>query len=547
MNDNDLEKRLQNYYTTFTPDSSARAIAGVDRTLADRRAQRVGPFAGWGGRPGLRGVGALAGLAVAVVLVAALFPLWGRTGIGPATNGPVGPASALVDEAGVARDGAVWAIRGQGLSISRDHGLTWTEHRLPAALEGIGRTAVLDADHAWMLRSSQASADQSATGPVNYRLVPMNYLVYRTSDGGATWESAAVPVQADEGVWNLAFVSDSVGFLFGSSNSVGSGGVVSSTSMTIMRTEDGGATWATTARTDQLVHVQSQAGANVLSLDSVVPVDADTLWAACGASGLTLATSPCPLLRVSHDAGATWTGVSLPGLGDSSSVSLTVLESLDPDSGGIRFISPTEGYVAVQETIASGSRTHYFRTLDGGLNWSQVALVEGQEVWAAPIFVDSQHWFQAGLGSVASGLIAVGTFGTVDYKTAGMKVTSDGGKTWRHVAAALGFFYQAWMSDALHGAALVGDGAGSHLFILSDGGETWHEANLGPAQYPNPSGSWVTAPPLESGTPGASPTAARSVSPTAEPSVTLPEPLVTLPEGSPSASPAISAGASAGN
>jgi hypothetical protein len=185
--------------------------------------------------------------------------------------------------------------------------------------------------------------------------------------------------------------------------------------------------------------------------------------------------------------------VSLPGLADTGTTT--------PQPNEVQFISPSEGYVAVQETGAGSTRTHYFRTTDGGRTWSEVALVQRQTAWTAPIFLDSQHWFQAGLQNMV-----VPKAGATDefVVTPGMNVTSDGGKTWRNVGASMGSLDVVWMSDTLHGATLVGDGPGSHLFLTSDGGETWQAAKIGPAQWPTPSVELVTVPPSGSGVPGAS-------------------------------------------
>jgi hypothetical protein len=268
-------------------------------------------------------------------------------------------------------------------------------------------------------------------------------------------------------------------------------------------------------------------------MDAAVPVDADTLWTDCEGPVRADVAFSCPLLRVSRDAGVTWTSVSLPGLGDTGSADLLVVPTF---SSGFHFISPTEGYVAVQETGARGTRTHYFRSPDGGRTWSEVALVEGQRAWAAPIFLDSQHWFQPGLSTVLSGVDGSG----VAYVNAdGMNATSDGGKTWRNVGASMGSLDRVWMWDTQYGVAVHGVDNDSPLYLTSDGGQSWQPAMIGPGQYPNPSFAWVTAPPMESGMPDVSPSAARSITPSAARSIS--------PSAEPSASPAVSVGATAGN
>jgi photosystem II stability/assembly factor-like uncharacterized protein len=543
MNDNemndDLEKRLQGYYSEFTPESSGRAVAGVDRALADRRARPGRPFAGWVTRRGLRGAGALAGVAVAIALVAALFPLWGRTGTGPASNGstgPVGPASSFVDQAGVARDGSVWAIRGRGLAISRDHGQTWAEHELPTDAVFPGNLALADADHAWVLDPLGADVGSSNGGA--------SVVVYRTSDGGATWQYTSVAATSANPIFSqVRFVDDKVGFLVLGQDGGGPDGVLSHGTSTIMRTEDGGATWTATGKITTYIEEPTtpassdpspsapSSDANWFFAGPVIPVDADTLWTYCGIPVFAPAQGSCPLLQVSRDAGATWTPVALPGVSSTGSEALAVPALAGTVPEGVQFINATEGYVAVQETVGNGDheRVHYFRTTDGGRTWSEVASTEWQQVAVPAIFIDSQHWFQPGLET----LVIPKAGATNEFvESSGMNATSDGGKTWRNVAASMGRLYQVWMSDALDGAALIYEGDGQRLYLTSDSGQTWQAANIGPVQWPNPTPDLVTVPPLEPGMSGASPSAARSISPSAEPSATSPE---------------VSAGASAGN
>jgi photosystem II stability/assembly factor-like uncharacterized protein len=540
MNDNemndDLEKRLQGYYSEFTPESSGRAVAGVDRALADRRAYRGRPLAAWVARLGVRGVGALAGVAVAIALVAALFPLWGRTGIGPATNGstgPVGPASSFVDQAGVARDGSVWAIRGRGLAISRDHGQTWAEHELPTDAVFPGNLALADADHAWVLDPSGADVGSSNGGA--------SVVVYRTSDGGATWQYTSVAATSPNPIFSqIRFVDSKVGFLVLGNDGTGTDPAKTFGTSIIMRTEDGGATWDPTGTITTAIQAGAasspdpssspdSSGSLWFSTGPVIPVDADTLWTYCGIPVFAPAQDSCPLLQVSRDAGATWTPVALPGVSSTGNEALAVPALTGVGVDGVQFISPAEGYVAVRETVGNNDhdRIHYFRTTDAGRTWSQVALTEWQQVAVPPIFIDSQHWFQPGLET----LVIPHVGATNEFvESQGMNVTSDGGKTWRNVAVSMGQLLQVWMSDAQHGAALKGQ----LLYLTSDGGETWQPASIAPAQWPNPSQALVTVPPSQSGYPAGSQYAEPSGS-----SVALPSGLPSgLPANSPATSPA---------
>ena len=87
MTDLDLEARLHDYYGTFTPADSGRAVAGVDRVVAAARARAGSRSGGWAGRTWFRGAAAAA--VVAALIVAVLAPLWLRSNTGPvATSSP---------------------------------------------------------------------------------------------------------------------------------------------------------------------------------------------------------------------------------------------------------------------------------------------------------------------------------------------------------------------------------------------------------------------------------------------------------------------------
>jgi hypothetical protein len=99
MKDLELESRLQDYYATFTPADSGRAVAGVDRVVAKARARsgsRAGAgigsrLAAWAGMKQAR-AGALVALA-AVVVVVASAPLWLRQGTSPAESESASPSA----------------------------------------------------------------------------------------------------------------------------------------------------------------------------------------------------------------------------------------------------------------------------------------------------------------------------------------------------------------------------------------------------------------------------------------------------------------------
>ena len=453
----DLERELRNHYRTLDAGSPVRVTSRVADALDRAPAHHWNPGATF--RTRWARVAGIAAAAAAVLAVATL-PVWSARFGGPAASatttypdfgpGPTGTyslavANAEVYQAGMTKSGVVWATFGRHLSISADHGRTWRDGTLPTAYSGdlpaSGTVAVVDADHVWFIRSG--------TGDTAFT-------VFRSSDGGTSWQSAALPVtSADQaGVisfWpaKLDFVDASVGFAFVATSDSGP--------WNILRTEDGGVSWKMTGTAP----AQSE----------IVAVDANLLWAPNSNNG----PVSQPLLQVTRDAGATWSDVPLPGVAATGSDSLYIL---DGSTGGVQFLSPTEGYLAViRETGSSRAgasyETLYFGTADGGRSWSQVAATWPQAMPVGPVVLDAKHWYQLGMGQFSNSM--------------GMGMTSDGWKNWSVTAIDNNWPAGAqpiafWTVDGQNGAALAsvnngGAGAGS-LFLTWDGGMSWQPADF---------------------------------------------------------------------
>ena len=446
----ELERQLRDHYVSLDAGSAGRVTMRVadalDRAPASRRnwgAFVAGRRARFGGLI----------LAVVAMLAVASVPLWAGLTAGPAASasetsgfgpGPSGTynlavANAEVYQAGMTKNGVVWAVFGRRLSISTDHGRTWRDSSLPTAnpgdLPGPGTVAMVDADHAWFLLS--AGADP-------------HFTVFRTSDGGQTWQSTVLPVSiggetpGTTTFWpgKLSFVDASVGFAFVETSDTGP--------WTILRTTDGGVSWKST-------------GSAAHGWDGVA-VDADTLWAPNDTG-----SGPVPLLQVSRDAGATWSDVPLPGLAAIGGDSLFVLSG---PTGGVQFQGQSEGYLAVLQKAGASYATRYFGTADGGRTWSQLATLS-QQVTVAPVFRDATHWYQPDMGR-SGGSLGIGS-------------TSDEGRTWtittiedRWLSA--NGIQALWTADGQNEAALgatnAGGAAGRALFLSWDGGSTWQPADF---------------------------------------------------------------------
>ena len=451
----DLERELRNHYRSLDAGSPVRVTSRVADALDRAPERRWNPGAMF--RTRWARVAGIAAAAAAVLAVATL-PLWSVRFGGPAASatttypdfgpGPTGTyslavAGARVDQAGMTKDGTIWATWGSVLDVSVDHGTTWRQSKLPTTTAGQatlpggtpspGALAVVDAEHAWYLWSA-GYAHQ--------------FTVFRTSDGGSTWQStvltmpAGVESSATGTSWSgkLYFVDALVGFAVLDTTATESS---DSGPRTVMRTVDGGVTWKATG--------------TAAALADIVAVDANTLWA----PDLNNGSVPQPLLQVSRDAGATWSDVPLPGLAATGSDSLLVLRG---PSGGVQFLSAAEGYMAVLRKTASSYETLYFGTTDGGRSWSPLA-TWSQGVEVAPVFLDAKAWYQVGL---VQGLHSLS-----------MGITMDGGATWGTTVPdnnwpSGGPVQAFWMVDGTNSAIL----SNGSLFLSSDTGITWQPAAI---------------------------------------------------------------------
>lgn len=480
MTEFDLERELRDHYRSLDVGAPLRAANRVSNALDHAAIGHRRSLGGLLTSRDRRFLAAGAGFAVVAALIIAVLPIWHGPVIQPlsqpsATPTPFHLGAGQVQAAGITRGGVLWAIRDNNLVMSTNKGQTWHETwlpdptgnhfaNMPSGIEAYWMdVSVVDIDHATVVEYS----------PEGDRVV-----VFRTSDGGVTWQQGTLPGDYS-GNARLVFVNAQVGFLVMYSSFP----VMPST---ILRTTDGGATWTVT-------------GTNTILNDPFTAVDANTLWTA---TSLYAPGYQRPLLSVSHDAGATWTNVPLAGLGDTSSMPrgsindptiypyLYVGTSGMGHAAGITFLTATEGYLAVYETPSqadfSKMTVHYYRTTDGGRTWTQAATTSppaGTFASSAtvypmpgPVFLDSGHWYQPGMGGFSTSLGPVG-----------LGISTDGGHTWTTVSKdgpGAGFIDDLFMTDGQNAAAVVvtesnqTSGDGPNYYLTHDGGKTWQAADF---------------------------------------------------------------------
>jgi hypothetical protein len=302
MSTPDLESRLRSYYETVTPDDSIGLVLASSKLLEDAREARPGRSV-WGlVRVGGTLVGAA--LLLAVLVMARFSGSPPGPAAGSATAGPGFDASAAqharVDMAGEMRNGGIWAIDGSNLLTSTDNGATWRAGSFPApgGFTAFEAAYVLDRDHAWALTSNlQTNGTRSPAVPGT---------VSRTSDGGRTWQSAAVSGDFECPRASMSFLDARQGFVMCAVPATpGPSGPLAQSlpaakegSGTVLATTDGGATW-------------SVAGSATGLSENFTASDASTLWSVPDDISAEMTGTR---LFVSRNAGATWSAVTLPGL-----------------------------------------------------------------------------------------------------------------------------------------------------------------------------------------------------------------------------------------
>ena len=263
-------------------------------------------------------------------------------------------------------------------------------------------------------------------------------LMLKTSDGGKTWEKMEVNMQPPGAgqrpgggggppgggfgrggpapLYNIYFVDENVGYITG-----GRG--------TILKTEDGGKTWARKMATSDTPGRGGRRGgirANLMGIQMI----SETTGFIAGSENTILKTT---------DGGETWVG---------SSERARVGETRN-NLENIWFVSPTTGWVI-------GSFGTLLHTADGGENWEKRDPGFDNNLFGIYFLDENTGWICGQEGLILH--------------------TTDGGATWNQ--------QKAESFDDLHDIifvdAMVGWAVGGYNSILhtTDGGKTWAVSNI---------------------------------------------------------------------
>jgi photosystem II stability/assembly factor-like uncharacterized protein len=314
-----------------------------------------------------------------------------------------------------------WAITDTGVVRTNDSGKTWHD----VTPSGVGKLGFgtafyfLDSNHGWVVSGNPSD--------------PTSGTLYRTQDGGATWQSNAVNFF----MGNLVFVNASNGWMMSSL-----GVAVGSNAVAIFQTTDGGQTWKQTYVNDPT----KQGAASTLPLgglkDGITPADMNNAWV-----GGIIYTPGEIYLYQTQDAGQTWKlqPVQIP----------SGYEQAQFETVGPQFVSAQDAYLPVHVSTQNGVMLAVYYSHDGGSNWA-----------LTPLLIPN-----GGLMNFVSTTDGFVWNGTEFY------VTHDGAKTWTTVSPGVSFgdnFAGMDFVNTTLGFVLTNDATNTRtLYKTVDGGSTW--------------------------------------------------------------------------
>lgn len=316
-----------------------------------------------------------------------------------------------------------WAIAEDAILRTTDGGATWYNVSPPGVTAfgyGTGHT-FLNAQQAWVLVAD-------ANDPVGAGVL------YRTSDGGLTWDSIPVPF----GGGDLTFLNENNGWMM---LSLGAG--AGSMGVAIYRSSDGGATWTQTYTNDpNLANAADSLPLGGIK-NNLTPLDAQTAWV----GGVIYSPETFYLYRT-NDGGQSWMQQSMPLAPGMQGTEVSIDQ-------GPTFFSSLDGILPIRFT-GETLRTGFYASHDGGQSWEFLTFMPGSG--EVDFVTPSDSFFWTG-----------GQF----------FVTADGAHTWASVFPNVSF------GDAFAGMDFVNTNTGwvwtidqnnQHiLYKTTDGGQTWYQ------------------------------------------------------------------------
>jgi photosystem II stability/assembly factor-like uncharacterized protein len=275
-----------------------------------------------------------------------------------------------------------WGIGGSHMSGTFGHifrtmdgGTSWFEVTPPAVATSVDEAASLGAvgffsttDTAWVTYDF----------PHAYR-VPVNPVVWKTTDGGRTWQASSPLATADlmetYYVSEVFFATPSVGWVLAH---VGAG--MNHDYVALYRTSDGGSTWT------RVIDPNNDGGIQGCEKTGLVFSDASNGWLTGNCNGV----APGALLFQTGDGGSSWNPIHLP-----APIGHPDLFTAMQYACGVRapFVRGTQIYLGVEcmdmSTNPGTAIPYLYRGPVSGGNWSYLAYpggdiitLDGNRIWA---------------------------------------------------------------------------------------------------------------------------------------------------------------------
>lgn len=350
----------------------------------------------------------------------------------PSASSPHGTAQASRRPAGSLMAGTLitatdgWALSGDELLVTRDGGQGWQASGYPGrAGDRLFGATFSDPNHGWIVREKV---------PTDAAKSPLTVVIDRTEDGGATWESVALPP------------------IHGSQHEA----IIASPTFSMVDAQVGYLLLAVDPTPRQILYVTADGG-RTWSERPAPPPGHGWIWFLDAAHGWTAGGPAEATLFVTTDGGMTWKTQQLPVQAGFATSELVLASGPSRTSTGqLILFAPfaRDGYGGV-----------FFRSVDDGATWS-FAVRTPSSTGSVAAVLDDRNWL------VASG--------------SSLRFTHDAGVTWvlRNVGLP-GPIGRLDVADPAHLSAIVEEtrcGAGADclvpfgLQVSSDGGMTWRNA-----------------------------------------------------------------------
>ncbi|MBN2554949.1 MAG: hypothetical protein JXA97_03330 [Anaerolineales bacterium] len=328
--------------------------------------------------------------------------------------------------------------QGQRLLRTEDGGNSWMDITPPDGPDADLSYYFYDSSHGWVSYRATSDGFSSET-----------YTIWRTTDGGSTWQRSAAMDLSDidaEGVFpgSFVFLSPQVGWFRAV---VGPHGM-NQAPLTLYRTMDGGRTW------QRMLDPYSNSNLTSFTITGMVFSDASFGWVTRDSHGVEAYVA----VQITEDGGETWTSLNLPepaespGLFGSGNWCATRYPQLTGRGQGSLVV-----WCKDYRGEGFAYESYRYTTSNGGASWTYQSLPSGTLFTFSDAFV-------------------VASSSAYNAEENAIYASEDSGGSWNLIRV-VDFFPGDWhFVDPLHGwVAASWEGGRRALMHTTDGGQTWSE------------------------------------------------------------------------